>query len=75
MGWPIVGDAIYGDAPRTGGPVLHLHAREIVVPLYPKRPPVRVTAPAPAHMHAGLVACGFPGEEKPSAPALSKAAP
>ncbi len=30
MGWPILGDTIYGTAPRTGGPMLHLHAREIV---------------------------------------------
>ena len=37
MGWPILGDAIYGNAPRTGGPALHLHAREIVVPLYKNR--------------------------------------
>src|SRR5208282_2908868 len=29
MGWPILGDAIYGTAPRSGGPMLHLHAREI----------------------------------------------
>src|SRR5580700_10956663 len=33
MGWPILGDAIYGTAPRNGGPGLQLHAREIVVPL------------------------------------------
>jgi tRNA pseudouridine32 synthase/23S rRNA pseudouridine746 synthase len=26
MGWPILGDAIYGSAPRSGGPPLHLHA-------------------------------------------------
>jgi tRNA pseudouridine32 synthase/23S rRNA pseudouridine746 synthase len=32
-GWPIVGDAIYGNAPRSGGPALHLHAREVVVPI------------------------------------------
>src|SRR5262249_24680849 len=29
MGWPIVGDTVYGSAPRTGGGGLHLHAREI----------------------------------------------
>ena len=28
MGWPIVGDSVYGSAPRTGGPGLHLHARD-----------------------------------------------
>ena len=50
MGWPIVGDSIYGSAPRTGGPVLHLHSREIVVPLYKNREPIRVIAPVPLHM-------------------------
>jgi len=59
MGWPIVGDTIYGNAPRTGGPVQHLHAREIVVPLYPKRAAIRVTAPVPEHMRERLAACGF----------------
>ena len=34
MGLPILGDNIYGNAPRHGGPGMHLHAREIVVPLY-----------------------------------------
>ncbi|MGA3139750.1 MAG: RNA pseudouridine synthase [Xanthobacteraceae bacterium] len=59
MGWPIVGDGIYGNAPRQGGPILHLHAREIVVPLYKNRPPIRVTAPVPAHMREALNACGW----------------
>jgi tRNA pseudouridine32 synthase/23S rRNA pseudouridine746 synthase len=58
MGWPIVGDAIYGNAPRSGGPGLQLHAREVVVPLYKNRDPIRVTAPVPAHMQALLKACG-----------------
>ena len=51
MGWPILGDTIYGSAPRTGGPGLHLHAREIVVPLYKNREPIHVMAPVPLHMH------------------------
>jgi tRNA pseudouridine32 synthase / 23S rRNA pseudouridine746 synthase len=59
MGWPIVGDAIYGSAPRTGGPALQLHSREIVVPLYKNREPIRVTAPVPAHMCEHLAACGW----------------
>jgi len=59
MGWPIVGDPIYGTAPRTGGPILHLHAREIVVPLYKNRPPIRVVAPVPEHMHSALAECGW----------------
>src|SRR5262249_48858384 len=32
MGWPIIGDSVYGSAPRTGAPGLNLHAREVVVP-------------------------------------------
>jgi tRNA pseudouridine32 synthase/23S rRNA pseudouridine746 synthase len=59
MGWPIVGDAIYGKAPRAGLPALQLHAREIVVPLYRKREPIRVTAPVPAHMAERLQTCGW----------------
>jgi tRNA pseudouridine32 synthase / 23S rRNA pseudouridine746 synthase len=59
MGWPIVGDPIYGTAPRAGGPPLQLHSREIVVPLYKKREPIRVTAPVPPHMAERLQACGW----------------
>src|SRR5262249_50625845 len=59
MGWPIVGDNIYGTAPRTGGPGLHLHSREIGVPLYPKREAIRVTAPVPEHMRERLMQCGW----------------
>src|SRR6266436_817982 len=62
MGWPIVGDTVYGTAPRTGGPGLHLHAREVVVPLYKNRAPIRVSAPVPLHMHERLQACGWMGE-------------
>jgi len=63
MGWPIVGDAIYGSAPRSGGPVLNLHAREVVVPLHKSRAPIRVVAPVPAHMRAALEQCGWKKEE------------
>jgi tRNA pseudouridine32 synthase/23S rRNA pseudouridine746 synthase len=63
MGWPILGDAIYGTAPRSGGPVLHLHAREIVVPLYKNRGPIRVIAPPPQHMREQLTACGWQDEK------------
>jgi tRNA pseudouridine32 synthase / 23S rRNA pseudouridine746 synthase len=62
MEWPIVGDAIYGRAPRAGGPPLHLHAREIVVPLYKNREPVRVTAPLPALMAETLKVLGWGGD-------------
>jgi len=68
MGWPILGDTIYGTAPRHGGPGLQLHAREIVVPLYKNRAPVRVSAPVPPHMREFLAQCGWtePDPEKPA---------
>jgi tRNA pseudouridine32 synthase / 23S rRNA pseudouridine746 synthase len=62
MGWPILGDSVYGSAPRTGGPGLHLHAREIMVPLYKNRAPIHVIAPVPPHMRERLRACGWEGE-------------
>jgi tRNA pseudouridine32 synthase / 23S rRNA pseudouridine746 synthase len=65
MGWPIVGDSIYGAAPRMQTPGLHLHAREIVVPLYNNRAPIRVSAPVPPHMQQLLRACGWRGESLP----------
>jgi len=65
MGWPIRGDAVYGRAERSG-PALHLHARALALPLYPRKPPVRVEAPAPDHMRAALAACGFEGDAAPA---------
>jgi len=74
MGWPIVGDNIYGTQaslrrlrdekyiPRFGEPRLHLHSREIVIPISRNKDPVRVTAPAPAHLQERLRACGWKGE-------------
>jgi tRNA pseudouridine32 synthase/23S rRNA pseudouridine746 synthase len=59
MGWPIVGDSVYGRANRVDGPRLHLHAREVVVPLYKNRAPIRVSAPVPSQMHERLRACGW----------------
>ena len=64
MGFPIVGDNIYGTAPRVGGPTLHLHAREVVVPISKNKPPVKVTAPVPPHMRDLLAKCGW--EDSPS---------
>jgi tRNA pseudouridine32 synthase / 23S rRNA pseudouridine746 synthase len=64
MGWPIIGDAIYGSAPRSGGPGLQLHAREVLVPLYKNRDPVRITAPVPSHMRTRLAACGWTEDGK-----------
>jgi tRNA pseudouridine32 synthase / 23S rRNA pseudouridine746 synthase len=62
QGWPIVGDTIYGNAPRIGGPPLHLHSREIIVPLYKNRDPIKVMAPVPLTMQERLYACGWQGE-------------
>ena len=62
MNWPIVGDSIYGNAPRAGGPPLHLHAREVVVPLYKNKEPVRALAPVPLPLQDRLYACGWQGE-------------
>jgi tRNA pseudouridine32 synthase/23S rRNA pseudouridine746 synthase len=59
MGFPIVGDTIYGKAPRAGGPPLQLHAREVTVPISKHKPPVKVVAPVPAHMRELLAACGW----------------
>ncbi|PVE24448.1 RNA pseudouridine synthase [Microvirga sp. KLBC 81] len=58
MNFPILGDPIYGTAPRFHGPGLHLHARSITVPLYPKKPPIVVEAPVPEHMHERVRLCG-----------------
>jgi tRNA pseudouridine32 synthase/23S rRNA pseudouridine746 synthase len=67
MGWPIVGDDIYGNAPRFRGPRLHLHAREVVVPIQKNRPAVRVVAPVPPHMRERLRACGWNEADEPRA--------
>ena len=58
-GWPILGDAIYGPPGRHRGQRLALHSRSVTVPLYPKKPPVYVEAPAPGHMQDGLRRCGL----------------
>jgi tRNA pseudouridine32 synthase / 23S rRNA pseudouridine746 synthase len=75
MGWPIVGDNIYGTQassrrlrseqyiPRFGGPTLHLHSRAIGIPISKNKEPVRVVAPAPAHLQERLRACGWNGDE------------
>jgi len=60
LGHPILGDPLYG--PRVGdsrGQPLHLHARRIVVPLYPGRPPVVAEAPLPDSLRPAFAACGW----------------
>jgi tRNA pseudouridine32 synthase/23S rRNA pseudouridine746 synthase/23S rRNA pseudouridine1911/1915/1917 synthase len=72
LGCPVLGDPVYG---RSGGAAkpMHLHARRIVVPLYPARPPIVAVAPVPAHMRAALAACGWRGEDDAAADAQASA--
>ena len=78
QGWPILGDSVYGAAPRESDPEaaprLHLLARRIEVPLAKSKPAVVVEASAPAHMLDGLGACGFSGD-LPLAPLQPEPAP
>jgi tRNA pseudouridine32 synthase/23S rRNA pseudouridine746 synthase/23S rRNA pseudouridine1911/1915/1917 synthase len=57
---PVVGDPVYGASVR-GAKLrrLHLHARSVRVPLYPKREPIFLEAPVPSHMRELLEACGL----------------
>jgi tRNA pseudouridine32 synthase / 23S rRNA pseudouridine746 synthase len=64
QGWPIFGDAIYGE--RAYLP-LQLLARKVVVPLSKSKPPIEVEAPVPPHMLETLAACGFDGDPQPPA--------
>ena len=63
MGWPVVGDSIYGNAARLGGPTLHLHSREVTVPISKNKPPVKVTAPVPESMREKLIACSWQADQ------------
>ncbi len=67
LGCPVAGDAVYGDAQPGETPLLH--ARRIVLPLYPARPPVEVTAPVPSHMLAALAALGYDAAIEEAVPA------
>ena len=58
IGAPLLGDKQYGD--KSDRP-LHLLARAITVPLYPKKPAITAEAPVPAHMQATLKSCGWSG--------------
>jgi len=51
IGLPILGDPKYGDLIATdrAGPIM-LHASALTIPLYPNKPPIRVTAPVPELM-------------------------
>jgi tRNA pseudouridine32 synthase/23S rRNA pseudouridine746 synthase len=57
MGWPILGDPIYGTGAREGGVGLQLHARKIVIPLYKNKPPIEVEARPPDTMLPWIERC------------------
>jgi tRNA pseudouridine32 synthase/23S rRNA pseudouridine746 synthase/23S rRNA pseudouridine1911/1915/1917 synthase len=57
LGCPVVGDPVYGS--RTDEEPVQLYARSIVLPLYPARGPIEVTAPVPPHMLAALKRLGY----------------
>lgn len=63
MNWPLLGDPQYaaGGISPAQPPTLPLHllSQSIVLPLYPKKPPVEVRAPVPDHMKQALQNCGW----------------
>jgi tRNA pseudouridine32 synthase/23S rRNA pseudouridine746 synthase len=59
MGWPILGDPVYGASGRTTTSMLHLHARAIRLPLQDNKEPIVVQAPPPQHMMEALAQCGI----------------
>lgn len=62
LGFPILGDPIYGPQGQAAAQPLHLHARAVAVPLGPAKSLIHVEAPVPEHMRAALAACGWSGE-------------
>lgn len=60
IGYPILGDPIYGRSPANG-PRLHLHARRLELPARGARPALAFEAPPPRHMADALAACGWTG--------------
>jgi tRNA pseudouridine32 synthase/23S rRNA pseudouridine746 synthase len=58
MGWPILGDPVYGHGQREGAPPLHLHARAIVIPMRDGKAEIAVEAPVPEHMRPTLEGLG-----------------
>lgn len=59
MGFPLAGDWAYGSEGESPGQPLMLHARRIVLPLYPSRAPIVVVAPLPAAFERRLHELGF----------------
>jgi tRNA pseudouridine32 synthase/23S rRNA pseudouridine746 synthase len=69
MGWPILGDVIYGEGDRFAPPALCLHARRIGLPLFANKPALVVTAAPPPPMQAMLRLCGWSPEADAHPPA------
>ncbi|HVC53638.1 MAG TPA: RNA pseudouridine synthase [Stellaceae bacterium] len=67
LGCPVVGDPVYGGPVHqsVGGSPLLLHARRLIVPLYPARAPVAATARVPPHMLAALIRLGYDAAADP----------
>lgn len=59
MGWPILGDNIYGVNGQSEREMMHLHARDVTFSLSKNKPPLRVEAPPPEHMLSRLKSCGW----------------
>ncbi|MGH7095612.1 MAG: RluA family pseudouridine synthase, partial [Stellaceae bacterium] len=81
LGCPVIGDPVYagpvnqGVGQGVGDSPLLLHARRVVVPLYPAREPVAATAPVPPHMLATLIRLGYdPAANPPGTPQGANAA-
>jgi tRNA pseudouridine32 synthase/23S rRNA pseudouridine746 synthase/23S rRNA pseudouridine1911/1915/1917 synthase len=60
MGFPLAGDWAYGSEGENPAQALLLHARRIVLPLYPSRAAITVVAPLPAPFDRRLAELGIP---------------
>ena len=66
LGCPVVGDLTYGNPQSREA--LQLYARSVTLPLYPGRPSLEITAPAPPHMLVALALLGYdPASDPPEA--------
>ncbi|MBX9738418.1 MAG: RNA pseudouridine synthase [Beijerinckiaceae bacterium] len=76
LGWPILGDPIYGGEGRRDQIMpLQLHARAVSIPISNNKPAIEVCAPAPPHMEERLRACGWTGEPAKDPPEPAVTAP
>ncbi|ABK43901.1 pseudouridine synthase [Magnetococcus marinus MC-1] len=66
VGLPIEGDLQYGAAPSEPQLTLHLHARQIILPISASKAPINVSAPPPRAMRGLLEQCGYRAEAWPS---------